>query len=127
MVKDGYMHVMYDLIISDSLGEQLPEVGSEWTQAEVPREAHKELVWPVPTVSVTAQPKLLSCPIESTDYHLTFIYQVLLYKLNVLVGPNQLTFSCGQTYNTCCLKEKELLSLLGIQQYTTVTVLKNLH
>lgn len=46
--------VLCDWLIPDSLGEQFPEVGSERTEAEVPWEAHKKLVWPVPTVSTKA-------------------------------------------------------------------------
>ena len=38
------MCVVCDRLIPDRLGEQLPEVGSERAEAEVPREAHEELV-----------------------------------------------------------------------------------
>lgn len=50
-MRDGYTCVLCDWLISDSLGEQLPEVGSIRAEAEVPREAHQEPIRPVPAVS----------------------------------------------------------------------------
>ncbi len=67
-MRDGYMSVICDWVITDSLGEQLPEVGSKRTEAEVPWKAHKKLVRPVPAVSNTAVLKLLSHHMGSSDY-----------------------------------------------------------
>ena len=66
-----YLYCMCDWVLSDSLGEQLLEVGSKWAEAEVPWEAHQELVRPVPAVSMTAFVKLLSHHVRSS-YPLCF-------------------------------------------------------
>lgn len=44
---------MCDWFISDCIGEQLSKVGPKRVKAEVSWAAHKETVWPVPSVSST--------------------------------------------------------------------------
>lgn len=73
-LREGYMYVICDWVIPDSLGEQLPKAGPKRAEAEVPGETHKELVRPVSAVSSTAT----EAAFPSSDSHL-ILYCVLCF------------------------------------------------
>lgn len=60
-VKVKEIFLLFDWLPPDRLGQQLPEVGSERSQVEIPREAHEKPVWPVPPVSTSPINHLFVC------------------------------------------------------------------